>query len=264
MLHPCYLSVVKKDGGLLERLEERFASAGEEFDDPEVLQDHVREDCAKRVISVLHLPKLPVRLSGGDQTVLPIVLAVLRHGIGAPVEHEVRDAAKQFLELVIRSSGVDWTNARLRVELEQPGIGFQDFYRLEQTRGQTGYRITQMGGKGPLARLRADHTKLVHLVCERGVLCLYRGCHGRRGGKCPQADYGCTRDASDDTIAALSLLLVPLDRFAEAIRLGKRTVPAVIALEAEAVKKARGRKGISRANRKGKASRKRKKAARRD
>jgi len=255
---------VKKTGDLVERIEALFTSADEEYDDPEFLQVRVREECAGRVVGALDLPKLPVTLPDGNQTVLPIVLAVLRHGIGAPVEHEVHDAAKSLLELVIRSSGVEWANARLRVELEQPGIGFQDFYRLERAEGEKGVRITHIGGTGPGAKLRKDRTKLVHLVCERGVICPYRGCHGRRGNKCPQADYGCTRDASDDTIAALSLLLAPLARFAEAVRLGKRSVPAVIALEAEAVKKARGRKGISREKRKRRAAGKSNKAARRD
>ncbi len=81
----------------------------------------------------------------------------------------------------------------------------------------------------------------------RGVLCTYRGCEGARQGRCPQSDRGCTREASDEVVAAISLLLAPADRFAQAIKRGKMTVSAVIAAEEQAIKKVRSRKGISRA-----------------
>lgn len=253
---------------LFSRISKLLTSGDEEFSDPVAFRRRAHEVYSQKVIRALHLPNgetfkgrrvihragAPPVISESEETftttvVLPIVLAVLRHGLGAPAQRDVHAAARAALDLITRDAGVQWTRATLRIELEQPGItiGFQEFYRLERSRLGREVKIVHMGGRGPATRLRADTRKLVHLICEQGVLCTYRRCNRRGEEPCPQRDLGCTREASDETVAALSLLVAPIARYSKAIKKGQNTVTKLLEAETEAVKKVRSRKGISRA-----------------
>lgn len=254
---------------LIERVHELVVEGDASFADAESLRRETLAVCAEKVTRSLGLPNgeryLAVRMrehsdphrientrelvEARNPVALPIILSMLKAAVHAPDEPKFRQAALEFLSLAIRRSGANrqWTTARLRFELIEPRFGVQDWYEVEKTHGQV--NITHRGVRGPTEKGRADTKKLVHLICERGVLCTYRGCEGARQGRCPQSDRGCTREASDEVVAAISLLLAPADRFAQAIKRGKMTVSAVIAAEEEAIKKVRSRKGISRASR---------------
>lgn len=271
MAHPWYLLAMprrKAHETLLEKVHGWFVEEEEpSFADAERLRRATYSTCAEKVIRALKLPNgerfMAVRVreytdpprteisneleEARKPIALPIMLGELKSRLRAPDEPKFRKAALEFLNLAIRRSGANrqWTTARLRFELREARFGVQDWYEVEKTHDQV--NIRHHGARGPTEKGRADTKKLVHLICERGVICKFRGCEGRGEGRCPQPEEGCTREASDETVAAISLLLAPIERYAQALKKGKNTVSKVIAAEEEATRKVRSRKGISRA-----------------